>query len=80
MGLLNDDEQEQCASDKQALTSQTGSLKCFMFEATFKKKLEKPPIDVESVCIGTDGRKPYAPSASILSCASKCAERGAAAV
>lgn len=34
LGRLSDYEREQCGSDKQALTSQTGSLKCFMFEAS----------------------------------------------
>lgn len=33
--LLSECEQEQCATDKQALTSQTGSLKCWTFETLF---------------------------------------------
>lgn len=75
MGLLSDYEQEQCATDKQALTSQTGSLKCCTFEALLKKKFRQASLLLEwkacvfSMCIGTDGLTPYAPSTySILSC------------
>lgn len=55
-----------------------------MFEATLKKKkkkkLEKPPIAGKAYVSAQTAEKPYAPSASILSCASKRADRSAAAV
>lgn len=75
MRLLSGYEQEQCAADKQALTSQNWKCKMQHFESLLFFKQDVPPLSspwkacVCSLCIGTDSVPPYAPSTySILSC------------